>query len=517
MHSCKKIKGYLMSKFVDKEALIAGFRDGVTRRGMLRGSAAVLGAAAIGSPLSEKVAKAEGYRRRWSAGYGALRETRDISTGLRLLSLPRGFEYASFGWTGDALRDGSATPRAHDGMAVVDAEFGRGRRWWKRKRPKIVTLVRNHEIRGDTGVFSPSAPAYDPAASGGNTNLTFDMRRREWIESWASLTGTITNCAGGPTPWNSWLTCEEDTRGKPGDATYDESRTPNLTKNHGYVFDVPAEDAASATPIRGMGRFVHEATATDPNTYITYLTEDRSVTFVGEDGNEIEGAAGFFRFVPDSIDDPTGNGTLQMLKVKNQPQADLSGFQASVLGNVYDVEWVTIDDPEAHVVEGSQLGNGVFWQGFQKGGAAFQRGEGAWYGNDLIYFISTSGGPAREGIVWAYDPYKEQLFAFLESDGPATVDNPDNIAVSPRGGILLCEDGNSGQYMIGVTQDGEATFRFARNTVVLNGTRNDIVGDFVTAEFAGATWDPSGEVLFCNIQTPGITFAIWGPWERGAL
>ncbi|MEL6188331.1 MAG: alkaline phosphatase PhoX [Myxococcota bacterium] len=119
--------------------------------------------------------------------------------------------------------------------------------------------------------------------------------------------------------------------------------------------------------------------------------------------------------------------------------------------------------------------------------------------------------------MWAYDPVAEQLYAFLESDGPATVDNPDNITVSPRGGILLCEDGNAGQYMIGVTQDGEATFRFARNTVVLNGSRNGITGDFVNAEFAGATWDPSGEVLFCNIQTPGITFAIWGPWHRGAL
>ena len=505
-----------MSQILDKDKVIEGFREGITRRGMLRGSAAVLGAAAIGAPLTEKVAKASG--RRYSAGYGPLRETRDITTGLVLLALPRGFEYASFGWTGDALADGALTPGGHDGMAVVEAER-RGRHHWYGRRKKIgkVTMVRNHEIRGDAGLFSPSAPAYDPAASGGTTNLTFDMRKREWVESWASLTGTLTNCAGGPTPWNSWLTCEEDTRGMPGDPTYDANRTPNLTKNHGYVFDVPGNDPASAQPIRGMGRFVHEATATDPETYITYLTEDRSVTGVGEDGNTVEGAAGFFRYVPDSFDDPTGPGILQMLKVVDQPQANLSGFNESLLGRIYNVEWVTIDDPEGHVVEGSQLGNGVFWQGYQKGGAAFQRGEGAWYGNDLIYFISTSGGPAREGIVWAYDPRNEKLFAFLESDGPATVDNPDNITVSPRGGLLLCEDGNAGQYMIGVSRDGDATFRFARNTVVLNGTRNDIVGDFTTAEFAGATWDPSGEVLFANIQTPGITFAIWGPWHRGAL
>ena len=34
---------------------------------------------------------------------------------------------------------------------------------------------------------------------------------------------------------------------------------------------------------------------------------------------------------------------------------------------------------------------------------------------------------------------------------------------------------------------------------------------------SGANFDPSGKWLFVNIQTPGITFAITGPWKRGLL
>ena len=94
------------------------------------------------------------------------------------------------------------------------------------------------------------------------------------------------------------------------------------------------------------------------------------------------------------------------------------------------------------------------------------------------------------------------------------LDAPDNITVSPRGGIVICEDGGGQQYLRGLTQRGEI-FDFALNTV------ND-------REFAGATFSPDGETLFVNSQgdtsgpgrpeiEPGMTFAIWGPWEEGAL
>jgi uncharacterized protein len=153
-----------------------------------------------------------------------------------------------------------------------------------------------------------------------------------------------------------------------------------------------------------------------------------------------------------------------------------------------------------------------------KGAARIVRGEGCWYGNGLVYVISTSGGAAGEGQVLALDPVAWTFTCVYVSPGAEVLDNPDNITVSPRGGIVLCEDGdNEVQALQGLTPDGEI-FRFAENHVVLNGQRNGIVGTFTNFEWAGATFEPkNGNWLFVNVQTPGITFAITGPWKKGAL
>lgn len=167
---------------------------------------------------------------------------------LELVAPPRGFEYLTYGWTGDLMSDGDPTPGSHDGMAAFRRPDGK------------VALVRNHERGGYTGAFT--SPVYDPAARGGTTNLVFDPDKGEFIESWGSLSGTIRNCAGGPTPWGTWLTCEETTEIGP-DGT-----------RHGYVFEVPFDGKGDPRPLRLMGRFSHEAVAVDPNTGIVYLTED---------------------------------------------------------------------------------------------------------------------------------------------------------------------------------------------------------------------------------------------------
>jgi len=172
-----------------------------------------------------------------------------------------------------------------------------------------------------------------------------------------------------------------------------------------------------------------------------------------------------------------------------------------------DAVWVTINAPDPAVPTGL---TSVFAQGTAKGGAAFARLEGAWYGRGKIFFTSTNGGNAGQGQVWEYEPSSETLRLVFESPASEVLNSPDNITVSPRGGLVLCEDGGGSEFLHGLTVDGEI-FRFAQNNVVLNGERNAIIGDFRGSEFAGATYSPDGKWLFCNIQTPGITFAVTGP------
>ena len=455
------------------------------RRSFLKGSALTVAALSSVAPFQALLSrKASAVELPYSPDYGPLAPVNDDNTGLPLIMLPAGFRYVSFGWTGDPMRDGNPTPSSHDGMAVVES------------RGNQVVLVRNHEQETGTP-FAPAELSFDPGASGGTTNLSFNTRTGQWIESWPSLSGTVRNCAGGNTYRGSWLTCEEDLR--------DPDAEPTLTENHGWMFEVPAFDAAVPEPLRDMGRFNHEAVAVDPVTGIVYETEDST-------------PAGFYRFVPNDPVRLSAGGQLQMLRVRGERQIDLS--QGIAVGTTFRVTWVTIDEPlRAHTPGITPPdGLGVFMQGFDKGGASFTRLEGCWYDSGSIFFTSTDGGTAGKGQVWHYDPRREELRLIFESPGQGVLDNPDNITVSPRGGIILCEDGDRpGQRLIGLTPEGE-TFPFAENNVVLEEPRNDIpADDYRGEEWAGATFSPDTRWLFVNIQTPGITFAITGPWDNGAL
>ena len=409
-------------------------------------------------------------------GYGPLAPVRDETTRRPLLHLPSGFRYVSLGWARDRLADGGVTPSQHDGMAAFPASGSR------------IRLVRNHEIRERRPAFA-DRPVYDRAAGGGTTTVEFDTATGAVGDAWASLAGTAWNCAGGATPWGSWLTCEEIVSGR-GNNGYQ--------RPHGYVFEVPADGDAKPEPLRAMGRFYHEAVAVDPATGIVYETED-------------QGAAGFYRFQPATPGRLEAGGRLEMLAVADAPGADLRTGQTRDAWR--PVSWVPIRDPDP-----ARPGpNAVFRQGRTRGGATFGRLEGAWYGNGCVYVVSTTGGDARAGQVWEYDPEGERLRLLFESPGSNVLDMPDNICVSPQGSLLLCEDGLDGSnFVLGLTREGEI-FPFARNDVTLNGNRNAIRGVFRASEFAGATYSPDGRWLFVNVQAPGITFAITGPWANGPL
>jgi hypothetical protein len=257
-----------------------------------------------------------------------------------------------------------------------------------------------------------------------------------------------------------------------------------------------------------MGRFAHEACATDPRTGIVYQTED--------DGND----SGFYRFRPRDPHDLTRGGRLEMLAVRGEPARQMITGQE--IGRALRVGWVRIDDPDPDLEGGA---TSVALQGIAKGGALFNRLEGIWYDarSRGFYFNSTSGGDAACGQVWHYDPHRDRLTLFFESPGGSVLDSPDNLLVTPRGGILLCEDDATGtdddthplapgivdvNRLIGINRNGEA-FEFAVNVL------ND-------SEFAGATVSHDGRMLFVNLfgdgsPGSGMTCAITGPWHRGAL
>ena len=424
-----------------------------------------LGAAPAGaSPVEGGLAR---HRRPGPTADRALVPVADRATGLELLKLPPGFAYTTFGWRGDVMDDGIATPGVHDGMAAF-------------RQGHSVRLVRNHEQGSLSGAYA-SGMTYDPMADGGTTTLEFDLRSGEFTRSYASLSGTLRNCAGGPTPWGTWLSCEETT-------------LVNGEVRHGYVFEVPTDGTASGEPLRSLGRFSHEAVAVDPSTGIVYLTEDAT-------------PSGLYRFVPDVPGDLAAGGRLQMAAIGGASTVTYADTAPHDYG---EIGWVDIAQPDPGPAEPSTV-----TQGIAAGGAQFERLEGIWYHDRTIYFVSTSGGPER-GQVFAYSPRRNRLQLVFHSPSPEVLDSPDNICVSPRSGLVLCEDGSGREFMHGLTQDGEI-FPLAENNVVLNGERG-LFGDFSGSEWCGATFEPrQGEWLFVNIQNPGFTVAITGPFRELGL
>ncbi len=406
----------------------------------------------------------------------------DSDTGLPLLRLPPGFRYVTYGWMGDVMDDGIATPGLHDGMAVVHAKGSE------------LTLVRNHELFGRGGSFGPEPITYDPSGPGGTTTLTFDAKRGQFLSARASLAGTLINCAGGPTPWGSWLSCEEVVA-DPGALV--KWRQLGLTRRHGYVFEVPAKSPASAEPITAMGQFIHEAVAVDPADGIVYLTEDRYV------------AAGFYRYIPDHPEQLARGGRLQMMRVRGRDQ-----MIRDVPRRKFDVEWVDIEKPEmGHVNDEHQDSSGVVSQGLAGGATAFSRLEGCWLEDGMVAFTSTNGGNAGRGQVFRMIPSEQTVEMIYEAPSAHLLDHPDNVTIAPGGIVVICEDGSRyGQMITALKPDGQLV-GIAQNNVDLAGQHNGFAGDFRESEWCGACFSPDGEWLFANIQKPGITVAITGPWE----
>ncbi|MFG2124660.1 alkaline phosphatase PhoX [Streptomyces sp. NPDC048710] len=432
-------------------------------------------------------------------GYGPLIPDPD-----GILALPEGFTYRVITYSGRTkLESGEFTPSNHDGTSTFDGPRG------------ATLLVNNHELKGPRAGWKYPVPlteglVYDPAASGGCTVVEV---RRDHVAEWVGIAGTSTNCAGGNTPWGTWLTCEE---------TEDKAGQNGMTKDHGYVFEVDPEDRRAnrdPKPVKALGRYAHEAVVVDPKRGHLYLTEDAA----GPNGllyrwTPPEGyrhGRGKLRTLADDA------GVLQAFKCFDSGGKfidDLS--RATKIGTVYGVDWVDVPDRDARTTSVRKQ--------FTEGQVTRARKlEGMWWGDGGTYIVSsyarTESPVQHDGAVWFYDPKRRTLTLKVllgvnpdPSADNGNFDGPDNITVSPYGGLVIAEDGEGVQHLFGATESGR-TYPIARNDLAITPAATAAGGTAEKpeySEFTGVTFSPDGRTLFANIQEPGIMLAITGPWKR---
>ena len=388
----------------------------------------------------------------------------------KIIDVHRSLSYKIISRQGDMMSDGYTVPGSPDGMAAFSIENNQ------------TVLIRNHELGRTSGrLMGPfkdiSADAlrlgkmqYDSNAFGGTTNIVIDNATNKVVKEYLSLVGTMTNCAGGVSPMNTWLTCEENISKKR------KNKVP-----HGYVFEVdPSKDHLQVpVPIKQMGRFQHEAVAFDKYGN-GYLTEDRS------DGL-------LYKFVPKSKES-LFEGDLYALNIKvkdsrNWKKRDVAKNQK------YKIRWVKLEDVDP-------VSDTLREEGKEKGATIFARGEGITHDGDSIFITCTSGGSYKKGQIWKLTPNSLQdatLELWYEVDHKDGLNMPDNITVAPWGDLIVCEDNPDLDRLWGITPVGRP-YLIAEN-------------NYTGAELAGACFSPGGKTLYINIQQNGQTISIDGDWD----
>ncbi|MEO1013528.1 MAG: alkaline phosphatase PhoX [Bacteroidota bacterium] len=427
---------------------------------------------------------------------GSVENDQNAFLGLRsdpknYLDLPDGFSYEVISRSGETMSDGLVVPGRPDGMGTFLDEMGK------------IVIIRNHENSPTPLENSPFGPSNELLAQvdlkrlydsgngtnpglGGTTTLVYDEDTGKVLDQYMSLAGTYRNCAGGVSPWGSWITCEEDVTKADG---------VKILKDHGYVFEVPldAKGLVAPIPINAMGRFNHEAVAIDPHSGCVYLTEDR------HDGL-------FYRYVPNKKENLLAGGSLQALAVRDKNQLDTRNWETPIVTRDKSMEvfWLDLDDVDSPEDD-------LRYQGFEMGAARFARGEGVWMGEGELFFACTNGGPKNFGQVFKYrlspkegsEDEKEEpavLELYAESKDKTVLHMCDNLTIAPWGDVLLCEDNGELNHIRGINKDGQMY------TLACNKSSR--------SELTGLVFSPSGKTLFVNVQENGDTVAITGPWEK---
>lgn len=401
-------------------------------------------------------------------GYGPL-----VPDPSGMLDLPQGFSYRLLSSLGDPMSDGGMVPNKADGMGCID--LGNGE----------IVLIRNHELVPTDDAGGPIAHGFGTRngeiVPGGTTNIVLDAKTLELRRQFRSLGGTIRNCAGGVTPWGSWLTCEEAPVG-PKQTQYGEG----LAVNHGWTFEVPGNAArlVDAVPLRAMGRFNHEAACVDPVTGYVYQTEDRDDSVL-------------YRFIPNVPAKLSEGGRLQAMVIEGLTDTRNWDGAAMSLRQSYPVSWIDLDDVEAPEDD-------LRFRAVARGAALVARGEGIHMGADDLFVCSTSGGAKKLGQIFRLVPGRgkrpDRVELFFESESAEQFNFGDNLCVAPNGHLIVCEDQYTevvDNHLRGITPTGQP-YDFARLTM--------------QTELAGACFSPGGKWLFVNAYAPTRTVAITGPW-----
>ena len=398
------------------------------------------------------------------------------------MDLPAGFSYRIVSRAGDRMSDGLKVPHAHDGMATFAGDNGR------------IILVCNHELDlsdQDKGAFGRDPDTipdfvrdklYDTGAGvnpgrGGTTTTIYNPAGGKTERQHLSLAGTEWNCAGGPTPWGSWLSCEEIFAG-PGRSWFN-----RRDKAHGYVFEVPASapGLVDPVPIKAMGRFVHEAAAVHAASGTVYMTEDQNDCL-------------FYRYIPHTPGQLHAGGRLQALAIGNGQSVRTDNWldKGKIrIGTELPTHWIDLDNIDSDKDD-------LRHRGAAKGATTFMRTEGLCVAGDDFFLTATTGGPARLGQVFRYRAAPGSLTLIAESTQGSLLQGADNIVMAPFGDLLVCEDTATHCGVVGIGPDG-TQYEVADNP-------------YSNSELAGACFSPDGKILFLNIQYPGMTLAITGPW-----